>query len=136
MRSGMDNRGITILEIMAAICILGVTFTALMQGLLVADKVSGRRAAMGYATLLASNCAEQLRGLDNALVPPPDTVMEAQVNGIAFVVSRRALVPAAADAAGHFREYAIAVARKNQGDTLVRFRLLQGFADEKAGSGN
>ena len=122
--------GFTVLEVLAALFILGCTLTAVMQLMVTGDRINGRRLGISYASMLASNQVETIRQQEESATLMGDTTYETSMNGIAFEVQRIRISPPETirpDTVINYSEFSVAVKRKNQDVTLVNFRLLQGI---------
>jgi Tfp pilus assembly protein PilV len=134
------DAGMTVIETLVAIVILGLTTTAAVSLVAAGDRMAGRRSSLSYATIIGKNEAERLRMYETSPVVPGDTAYSAVVNGIEFDVSRtRVRVRSdsiqravSRDSAVTYGEYAVSVKRKSGLPLSVSFRLLQGFYNENA----
>lgn len=122
--------GMTIIEALIAVLILGFTTSAIVHLLVTGDRISGRRSVISYATILAQNEAERLRSHEKSLVLPNDTLFDEPMNGIMFEVSRVRIQDKTAQIDTlPYREYAITVKRQTGPPIGVSFRLLQGYGN-------
>jgi Tfp pilus assembly protein PilV len=128
--------GMTVLESLIAVLILGATTSAVVSLVVSGDRIAGRRAGLSAATMLAKNEVERLRVFETSAVLPNDTEYSDVVNGIAYEVSRTRVKgsplqrAAPGDSVVSFGEYAVSVKRKSGPSQEVSFRLLQGYYDQ------
>jgi Tfp pilus assembly protein PilV len=124
--------GMTVLEALVAVVILGLTTTAVVSLLAVGDRIALRRSGLSQSTLLAKNEAERLRIFETSHLLPGDTLYSEVVNGIGYDVSRTRVqgdsLPR--DSVVMYGEYEVSVKRKTGPALAVSFRLLQGFYGE------
>jgi Tfp pilus assembly protein PilV len=128
MRSGM-----TILEAMIALFILGFTMTAVIGLVVTGDKIAGRRTGVSYATLIAANEAERLKNFQTSPVLPNDTAYSDTVNGLTYAVTRMRIRrdPLPADTIVLYQEFTVSVHRTPGPGPSVTLRLLQGYSNDK-----
>jgi hypothetical protein len=125
--------GFTVLEVLAALFILGCTLTAVMQLMVTGDRINARRLGISNATIAASNQVETIRQQEESMALLEDTTYETSLNGIDFEVKRTRispLNPIRPDTVINYLEFAVMVKRKNQDIPLVNFRLLQGLHEK------
>jgi prepilin-type N-terminal cleavage/methylation domain-containing protein len=129
--SSHGARGMTILEVLVALLILGFTTTAVVHLVVTGDRIAGRRSAVSYATVLAKNEAENLRTFERSPLLPNDTAYSDTVNGIEFDVVRTRVKAGltAPDSVLYYQEFMLTVKRKTGIPLALSFRLLQGFYD-------
>jgi hypothetical protein len=126
--------GMTILEAIIALCILGFTTAAVFSLVVTGDRIAGRRTGVSYASIIAANEAERLKNFQTSPVLPNDTAYSDTVNGLTYEVTRtrihRDLLPA--DTVVLYQEFAVSVKRTIPGPgPLVTLRLLQGYLNDK-----
>jgi hypothetical protein len=125
--------GLTILEALIALCILGFTMAAVVGLVVTGDKIAGRRTGVSYAVIIAANEAERLKNFQTSPVLPNDTVYSDTVNGITYDVTRtrihRDSLPA--DSVIWYQEFAVSVKRTPGPGPAVTLRLLQGYSNDK-----
>lgn len=121
--------GMTLLEVLIALFILGVTTSAIVGVIVSGDRIAGRRTSLSYATTIAKNEVERIRSAQTALVLLADTQYSDTVNGIEFEVSRINIPNDSllADTVSLCREYTVSVTRQPGPEVSVTFRLLQEF---------
>jgi type II secretory pathway pseudopilin PulG len=119
----------TLLEVLIALFILGVTTSAIVGVIVSGDRIAGRRTSLSYATTIAKNEVERIRSAQTALVLLADTQYSDTVNGIEFEVSRINIPNDSllADTVSLCREYTVSVTRQPGPEVSVTFRLLQEF---------
>jgi hypothetical protein len=124
----------TIIETLMAMLILACTTTAVLSLIVTGDRIAGRRSGLSYATMIAKNTAEQLRGYEKSAILPADTAYSDTVNGVVFRVSRARVLPGpiSPDSIVPYGEYTITVERTGfpTAPLSLSFRVLQGFYGE------
>jgi hypothetical protein len=127
------SRGVTILEALIAMVILGFTTSAVIGLVVTGDRIAGRRTGVSYAAIIAANETERLKNFQTSLVPPNDTAFSDTVNGLTYEVTRtrirRDSLPA--DSVILYQEFAVSVHRTPGPGPSVTLRLLQGYSNEK-----
>ncbi|HUI91693.1 MAG TPA: hypothetical protein VLX68_05525 [Chitinivibrionales bacterium] len=128
--------GMTVIESLIAVLILGFTTTAVIGLIVTGDKIAGRRTNVACASIIAANEMERLKTFERSPVLPGDTVYSDTVNGLTFAVTRtrirRDSLPA--DSVVVYQEFAVSVRRAPEQGPSVTFRLLQGFSNDNAPS--
>lgn len=121
--------GMTLLEVLIGMFILGVTTLSIVGVVVTGDRIAGRRTGLSYASTLAKNEVEKLRSAQSALVIPGDTLYSETVNGIDFEVARQNVPNDSLlkDTFNICREYTVSVKRKPGTGLLVTFHFLQGY---------
>jgi hypothetical protein len=137
LRKLTQQSGMTVVETLVAMLILGFTTTAVVSLVVTGDRIAGKRAGASYATIIGKNEAEKLRTYETSPLLPGDTSYSAIINGIEFDVSRMRIFgdsisagttrPVNGDSVIMYGEYAISITRKSGLPLSVSFRLLQGF---------
>jgi type II secretory pathway pseudopilin PulG len=128
-----SRSGMTILEALIALCILGFTTSAVVGLVVTGDRIAGRRTGVSYAVIIAANEAERLKNFQTSPVLPNDTAYSDTVNGLTYDVTRtrihRDSLPA--DSIIWYQEFAVSVKRTPGPGPLVTLRLLQGYSNDK-----
>jgi type II secretory pathway pseudopilin PulG len=129
-----DSRsGMTILEALIALCILGFTTSAVVGLVVTGDRIAGRRTGVSYAVIIAANEAERLKNFQTSPILPSDTAYSDTVNGLTYDITRtrihRDSLPA--DLIIWYQEFAVSVKRTPGPGPLVTLRLLQGYSNDK-----
>ncbi len=132
MKHARYQDGMTILEALIAILILGITTTAITSLIVTGDRIAGRRTTIYTATTLAKSEIERLRAYEKSLVLPKDTLYDEVVNGVEYEVKRN-WIPndtISMNSTVLHREYSVSVTRKINQSVSVSFRTLQGYYGE------
>jgi type II secretory pathway pseudopilin PulG len=127
------HSGMTLLEALIAICILGFTTSAVVGLVVTGDKIAGRRTGVSYAAIIAANEAERLKNFQTSLVLPSDTAYSDTVNGLTYDVTRTRIRGDSllSDSVVLFQEFAVSVKRTPGPGPVVTLRLLQGYSNDK-----
>jgi type II secretory pathway pseudopilin PulG len=125
--------GMTILEALIALCILGFTTSAVVGLVVTGDRIAGRRTGVSYAVIIAANEAERLKNFQTSPILPNDTTYSDTVNGLAYEVTRTRIRrdPLPADSVIVYQEFSVSVRRTLGPGPSVTLRLLQGYSNDK-----
>jgi type II secretory pathway pseudopilin PulG len=131
-----DISGMTILEALIAILILGFTTSAVVSLVVTGDSIAGRRSGLSYATIIAKNEAERLRNCDASLAFPGDTTYSDTINGAEYDVTRSCVPRDSSilltDSLVINKEYSITVKRRLGRNLVLTFHVLQGFYGDQS----
>lgn len=123
----MNQKGFTLLEVLIALFLLGLTITGLFQLLTTTDRAQARQKIIAYGTLLASNEAERIRVVGDCELPLHDTLYAEQINNIEFIIQTNIIKSAIFDTATTLPvELEIKVSRKTDSRAITMVRVLQG----------
>jgi type II secretory pathway pseudopilin PulG len=135
LRGSRASQGMTIVEALVAMLILGCATSAVLSLIVTGDRIAGRRSGISYATMVAKNAVERLKNYEISATLPADTDYSDTVNGQVFLVSRVRVLPGpiAPDSIVQYGEYSISVNRTGfpTAPLAMSFRILQGFHGEQ-----
>jgi prepilin-type N-terminal cleavage/methylation domain-containing protein len=132
--SSAAERGLTVLEVMLAVVVLGIVSVAVLTGIVSGDRVASKGARTRRATTLARNHAEmlQVRAQTQDGREVSDTSYEEVVDDKLFLVEHSVVDSAVRTAPGNgLRNYEleVRVIEVDRDDTLTRFRMVQGYLE-------
>jgi prepilin-type N-terminal cleavage/methylation domain-containing protein len=131
-RQRNERSGLTLLEVLVALTIFTIVSVSVLSGLTSGDRLRGRGMRLREATRLAANLTESIRARAQwgDPVEPGDSTYDKRVGSVVYTVERTVHDTTPYPAAGSFlhnREMTIRVRIADQHDTLVSFRLVQGY---------
>ena len=125
----MKNKaGFTLVEVLVAAVVMGTATLGVMSMLQTGDRIKARQIKLAYAAGLAQNEAERIKNIAKSSVIIADTEYEQTVNGLTFSLLRTVIEPesVAVNSTGKIQEIQISILQSGIGDTLSKFRLVQG----------
>jgi|WetSurMetagenome_2_1015567.scaffolds.fasta_scaffold396094_2 hypothetical protein len=132
-KKSSNPAGFTVMEVLVALFIFTGSVTAIMQLMLVGDRLNARRTGMSYATMLASNQIETIRRQVEYPTILGDSTYEATMNGINFIIQRVRISPKdlpPPDSIVNYLEFSVMVKRKGDDMSYVNYHLLQGLHEQ------
>ncbi|MDD5675015.1 MAG: prepilin-type N-terminal cleavage/methylation domain-containing protein [Chitinivibrionales bacterium] len=124
-----NNRGLTIVEVLVAVLVLGAATMGAMAMLRTGDRIKVRQEKLSTAALLAQNDAERIKNLAVNSIVVSDTEYEQTINGLTYSIVRSVVEPESLteNSSGKTSEAQISITPSGSEDTLARFRLIQGY---------
>ncbi len=126
--------GLTLIEVIVAIAVLGFSLPAIMRLVAAADTMRGRSNQIAGATLLVRNEVERLRRIALLQEPLNDTSYTQTRDGLELRVERRVLGDDGFGGYGYFDPFEtelktteIYIGVYTGEERLISYRLLQGY---------
>lgn len=124
-----ESRGFTIMEVIVAAVILGITVVTAGRLLVGADRIRGRASQIAAAVQLSQNDAARMRSAAQRLEPINDTDYVVYRNGLELRLRRTVIPPPVVPPVGELRaaQVQIDVSTAGQETSFLSVRLLQGY---------
>lgn len=120
----INSRGMSVMEVLVAMVIFSISFTAVLYVLNSTERIKSRQRMIAYSAIVAQNDIEAFRSEGSSAFLVGDSTYETVFNEVTFAVTRQVLPPDTNTQ--DLQEIEVLIQHSPDLDTIGVYRVLQG----------